>query len=325
MHRSRSTACLLALALSLPLLTQALPASAQQTGLHVDDQGRLAHADGSNLLIRGVSHPHAWFTEETDSIADIAGLGANTVRVVLSSGDQWEETPESEVAAIVDDCKDLQIVCMLEVHDATGYGEDPEAVSLDEAVAYWLRIQDAVDGEEDHVIVNIANEPFGNDEVINEGWAEDTSGAVGRLRDAGFDHMLVVDAPNWGQDWQHIMRDDAPEVAAADPNGNTVFSIHMYGVYEDESTVVDYLEHFTDAGLPLIVGEFGHRHTDGDPDEDAIMAHTDRLGLGYIAWSWSGNADEVAYLDLVEDFDADRLTDWGERVFYGPNGIDWIS
>lgn len=311
------------LALLAALFAHTIPAHAD-TGFRVSD-GRLVDAAGNDFVIRGVSHPHAWYTHQTGALADIGSLGANTVRVVLSSGDRWQENDVGDVAEIVADCKENRLICMLEVHDTTGYGEEPEAATLDQAVDYWLRIQDAVAGEEDHVLVNIANEPFGNDEATNASWASATSEAIQRLRAAGFDHTLVVDAPNWGQDWTHTMRDGAQGVFDSDPHANTVFSIHMYGVYEQESVIVDYLEYFTDRGLPLVVGEFGFDHSDGDPDEDAIMRHAERLGLGYIGWSWSGNSDEVAYLDMVEDFDVDSLTPWGERIFHGPDGIAQTS
>ena len=301
------------------MLAHTLPAHAQ-TGFHISD-GRLVDSAGNDFVMRGVSHAHTWYAEETGALADIKSLGANTVRVVLSSGDHWDENSLDDVANVVQECKANQLICMLEVHDTTGYGEDEQAVDLDAAVDYWLRIQDAVQGEEDHVLVNIGNEPYGNDEEVNQDWALDTSAAIDRLRQAGFEHTLVVDAPNWGQDWQHIMRDNAADVFASDPNANTMFSIHMYGVYEEESVIVDYLESFTNAGLPLLVGEFGHFHSDGDPDEDAIMAHTERLGLGYIGWSWSGNSEEVGYLDMAIDFDPDNLSEWGERIFNGPDGI----
>ena len=307
------------LTLVAALFVHTLPAHAD-TGFQVSD-GRLVDAAGNDFVIRGVSHPHAWYTHRTGAFADIKSLGANTVRVVLSSGDRWQENGVGDVADVVSECKANRLICMLEVHDTTGYGEESEAVSLDRAVDYWLRVQDALEGEEGHILVNIGNEPYGNDASVNQGWAGDTSAAINRLRDAGFDHTLVVDAPNWGQDWQGVMRDNARSVFDSDPHGNTVFSIHMYGVYQQEATVVSYLESFVDAGLPLVIGEFGHDHSDGNPDEDAIMAHSERLGLGYIGWSWSGNGSPVEYLDMVEDFDVDRLTPWGERIFHGPDGI----
>ncbi|AYY15149.1 beta-mannosidase [Actinobacteria bacterium YIM 96077] len=312
-----ASAAVLALATAPFVFVQAAHADA---GFTVSD-GRLLDANGNDFVMRGVSHPHAWFGQELGSLEDISSLGANAVRVVLGSGQRWGPNDAADVAGVVDECQQHELVCMLEVHDTTGYGEESEAATLDEAVDYWIDIQSAVEGQEDYVLINIGNEPYGNDEETNANWAADTADAIGRLRDAGFDHTLVVDAPNWGQDWQQIMLDEAADVFAADPHANTVFSIHMYGVYETETAVEDYLTTFVDAGLPLMIGEFGHQHSDGDPAEDAIMAHAEELGLGYVGWSWSGNSDEVSYLDMVENFDVDQLTSWGERIFHGPDGI----
>ncbi|MEK8226799.1 cellulase family glycosylhydrolase [Oerskovia sp. M15] len=147
----------------------------------------------------------------------------------------------------------------------------------------------------------------------------ETSAAIQRLRDVGYEHAIVVDAPNWGQDWTNVMRAEADEVFASDPDANTVFSIHMYGVYAQASAVTQYLEHFVDAGLPLIVGEFGWRQTSSDVDEDVVLAEAERLDLGWLAWSWSGNTDP--YLDMVLGFDAANQSAWGTRVVDGPDGL----
>lgn len=66
---------------------------------------------------------------------------------------------------------------------------------------------------------------------------------------------------------------------------------------------------------------FGHNHSDGNPDEDAIMATAQSLGLGYLGWSWSGNSGGVEYLDMATNFDPAALTSWGQRIFKGANGI----
>ena len=120
----------------------------------------------------------------------------------------------------------------------------------------------------------------------------------------------MVDAPNWGQDWQFVMRDNAASVFAADPQRNTIFSIHMYGVFDTAAEINDYLGRFQTAGLPIVVGEFGHNHSDGNPDEDTILATAQARGIGYLGWSWSGNGGGVEYLDMVTGFDvepADQL------------------
>ncbi|MFI8258819.1 cellulase family glycosylhydrolase [Streptomyces filamentosus] len=300
--------------------TGAAPATtgAATGGLHVRD-GRLYEANGSEFVMRGVNHAHAWYPGETGALADIAAKGANTVRVVLSSGDRWTGTTASEVASVIDDCKANEVICVLEVHDTTGYGEDAAATTLDRAADYWIGVRSALRGQEDHVLVNIGNEPFGNNGYT--AWTGATKNAVVKLRNAGIENALMVDAPNWGQDWSHTMRDNAASVFASDPRRNTIFSIHMYGVYDTAAEVQDYLNHFVSNGLPIVVGEFGDNHSDGNPDENAIMATARSLRVGYLGWSWSGNGGGVEYLDLVTGFDPNALTAWGDRLFNGADGI----
>ncbi|MER7700420.1 MULTISPECIES: cellulase family glycosylhydrolase [unclassified Streptomyces] len=294
-------------------------ATDRAAGFRVSD-GRLLDANGEDFVLRGVNHAHTWYPDRTDqALSDIKALGANAVRVVLSTGDRWTKNDTADVKGVVAECKKNRLICVLEAHDTTGYGEQAGAAPLSAAVDYWIDIQDAVKGEEEYLILNIGNEPHGNSG--HAAWTDDTSQAIGRMRAAGFTHTFMADAPNWGQDWTHIMRDNAPDVFAADPDKNTIFSIHMYGVFAEASTVRDYLNRFVNRGLPIAVGEFGHDHSDGNPDEDAILATTEELGLGYLGWSWSGNGGGVEYLDMATDFDAGRLTSWGERLFNGPDGI----
>ncbi|MFD5373230.1 cellulase family glycosylhydrolase [Streptomyces griseoincarnatus] len=315
----RAAALLAALAgLLLTLLVPTTPAHAAPTGFRVQD-GRLLEASGNDFVMRGVNHAHTWYADRLDSLDHIKAKGANTVRVVLSSGDRWTRNDTADVANVVTQCKRNRLICVLEVHDTTGYGEQSGAVTLSRAADYWIEVRDALVGQEDHVVVNIGNEPHGNTGYSR--WTDDTKAAIQKLRAAGFDHTLMVDAPNWGQDWAFTMRDNAASVFAADPDANTVFSIHMYGVFDTAAEVSDYLNRFVTAKLPVVVGEFGHDHSDGNPDEDAVLSVTRQLGIGYLGWSWSGNGGGVEYLDMVENFDPGRTTSWGKRLFDGPDGI----
>ncbi|KES07834.1 beta-mannosidase [Streptomyces toyocaensis] len=293
-------------------------AEAAPAGIRVHN-GRVHEANGNEFVMRGANHAYAWYPQQTTSIADIAAKGANTVRVVLGSGDRWTETSASQVSTIIGQCKANKVICVLEVHDTTGYGEDGAAATLDQAADYWIGVKSALEGQEDYVVVNIGNEPFGNSNYA--AWTDATKSAIGKLRNAGLRHALMVDAPNWGQDWSHTMRNNAASVFASDPDRNTIFSIHMYGVYDTAAEVQDYLNHFVNNGLPLVVGEFGDQHSDGNPDEDAIMATAQSLRIGYLGWSWSGNGSGVEYLDMVNGFDPGSLTNWGNRFFNGSNGI----
>ena len=311
--------CVLLLACLLALVPGSR-ADAVTAGFHVS--GRyIVDVNGVNFIMRGINHPHNWFPEHTSGFQHIKAKGANTVRVVLSSGqaEDWTENSASDVASVIQLCKTNKLVCVLEVHDTTGYGEATDAISLAQAVEYWKKIKSVLVGQEAYVIINIGNEPYGN--VNTSAWIADTKNAILAMRTAGFQHMLMVDAPDWGQDWEFIMRDNAASVFNTDPLRNTVFSIHMYGVFETATSIQNYLSHFVSAGLPLVIGEFGHLHTDGDPDEDTILASAQANGIGYMGWSWSGNCCGGEYLDMVTDFNPNQETPWGTRIIQGPNGI----
>lgn len=317
----------LAALLGLVLVGAYCPAAAQAqtqapralaTGLHISD-GRLVEGNGNDFVMRGVNHAHTWYPGRTQqSLADIKAMGANAVRVVLADGHRWSANSAADVTAVVAQCKANRLICVLEVHDTTGYGEDTAAGTLDQAADYWIGLKDVLAGQESYIIINIGNEPWGNTDPA--GWTDPTIAAVKKLRGAGFAHTIMVDAPNWGQDWQGVMRANARAVYAADTTGNLIFSIHMYSVFDTAAEITDYLNAFVAAKLPLLIGEFGGPADQwGDPDEDTMMAAAEQLDLGYLAWSWSGNTDPI--LDLTLNFDPAQLTSWGKRIFNGVNGI----
>ncbi|MGB7539744.1 MAG: cellulase family glycosylhydrolase [Anaerolineales bacterium] len=290
-------------------------------GFHISGRN-LLDANGNNFVMRGIAHAHTWYPTQTSSFANIKAKGANTVRVVLSGG-RWTANGASDVANVISLCKTNKLICVLEDHDTTGYGEDGAAYSLAQAVSYWQSIQSVLTGQEAYVIINLGNEPYGNNNAAN--WVNDTKNAIAAMRSAGFQHTLMVDAPNWGQDWQFVMRDNAASIFASDPARNTIFSIHMYGVFDTAAEIQSYVSTFVNAGLPLDIGEFGNMHSDGDPDEDTIMSQAQSNGIGYIGWSWSGNGGGVEYLDMVTNFDPNQVTAWGTRIISGANGIQQTS
>ncbi|GII81481.1 hypothetical protein Sru01_64630 [Sphaerisporangium rufum] len=311
------TVTLSLLALLVPMLFAAQPANAA-VGLHVSGT-KIVEGNGSTFIMRGVSHAHAWYADKLNSaMAGIKSYGSNAVRVVLSGG-RWGTNSASDVANVIAQCKANKMICVLEDHDTTGYGEDGAAYTLDQAANYWVGLKSVLAGQEDYVVINIGNEPIGN---TNPGsWTSATTGAITKLRNAGLQHLIMVDAPNWGQDWTNTMRSNAATVFAADPQRNTVFSVHMYGVYDTAAEITGYVDASQSAGLPLVIGEFGFNHSDGNPDEDTIMATAVSRGIGYLGWSWSGNGGGVEYLDMVTGFNTASLTSWGDRIFNGANGI----
>lgn len=283
--------------------------------------------NGNPFVYRGVNHAHAWYADRTpQALRDIAATGANAVRIVLANGTQWSRTSGSEVASIINQCKANKLVCVLEVHDSTGYGESSAATHISRATEYWLSsdIKAAITGQEDYVIVNIANEPFGNNTSAST-YTNDTITAIRALRNGGLTHQLMVDAANWGQDWSNSMRDNAPAMLAADTLKNTIFSVHMYEVYDTASKVQSYLSSFQNRGLAIVVGEFGAEHGGKNVAEEAILQYAQDMRIGYLGWSWSGNGSCCVNLDIVNNWNPASLSTWGNYLLNSTNGIKATS
>lgn len=311
----------LAASLALASMLAAAPAFA---GFSVRE-GRLIDACGEAFVARGVNLPHAWKPRATGkAIRQSAALGSNSVRIVLSDGTRWRRTSPGAVRKIIAQARRARQVVILEVHDTTGYGLELKAAHIGSALAYWAKLEPVLRGQEDAVLVNIGNEPTAG-AATPEQWLEAHRTAIIALRALGLRHTLVIDAHDYGQDRSGTMRDRAAELFAADPLRNLVFDVHMYEAYGDAETVERYLRAFEVARLPLIVGEFGPDHRGQPVDEEAIFRLSGVMGVGYLGWSWSGNAPEVADLDLVERFDGRTLTPWGERFFEGAGGVRQTS
>ncbi|BEL07616.1 hypothetical protein Q0Z83_058070 [Actinoplanes sichuanensis] len=318
MKRRLATLAAVLVTLTAAVLTVVTPAYAA-TGLHISGRN-IVEANGSNFIMRGINHMHTWYAGQTGSFADMKAAGANTVRVVLSGG-RWTANTAADVTNVINLCKANRLICVLEDHDTTGYGEDGAAYTLDQAVNYWISLKSVLQGQENYVVINIGNEPIGN---TNPGqWTAATVAAIQKMRSNGFQHLLMVDAPNWGQDWQYTMRDNAQTVLDADTQDNTVLSIHMYAVFNTAASIRNYLDVFQNNNWPLVIGEFGWQFASGEVDDQTLMAEAQARGLGYLGWSWAGNTDPI--LDMTNSFNAASLTTWGQRIVNGTNGLKATS
>ena len=293
-----------------------LTANAASGGFYVSGT-TICDANGNAFVMRGVNIPHAWFSSYTEtSIKGAAALGANTVRIVLGDGQQYSKTSYSEVSQIIDWCKKYKVVCILEVHDATG---SDSTSSLNAAVNYWIELKNLLNANTQYVILNIANEWFGSWDGY--AWAEGNKSAIISLRNAGINNMIMVDSAGWGQ-YPDSIKNYGKSVFNADSKGNTVFSIHMYEYAGgNASTVKTNIDNALSIGVPVVIGEFGGQHTSGDVDEYTIMSYCQQKGVGYLGWSWKGNGSGLEYLDIANSWDGSSLSSWGNTLFYDTNGI----
>lgn len=108
-------------------------------------------------------------------------------------------------------------------------------------------------------LVNIANEwgPAGS-----TAWRDAYVAAIPRMRAAGYTGTLVVDAGGCGQDAVDVVKYGAA-VLAADPLGNLLFDVHVYGAFHDPATATwqqdlrKSIVALKATGLPIILGEIG--------------------------------------------------------------------
>jgi mannan endo-1,4-beta-mannosidase len=309
---------LFALTCAAALLAVPLTASA---GFAIKS-AKLVDNNGNAFVMRGVNYPYLWFTsrDTQQDLKNIAATKANTVRIVLGSGARWSKTTGSEITKLINWCKQNKMIAVLEVHDSTGWGEESSASHISNSASYWVSsdVKSALQGQESYVIINIANEPFGNNK--DSSYVTDTSNAIKTLRSGGLKHTLMVDGANWGQDNSGTLKSNAKAIFNADTLKNTIFSVHMYAVYGSASTITSYMDAFKSAGMPLVVGEFGAAFQGQNVDEATIMSQAQSRGLGYLGWSWSGNSGNDAPLDIVSNFST-TLTAWGKTLIDGSNGI----
>lgn len=314
-----------------PQITVAAPEpKAASTGMYIEGNS-LYTADGKEFIMRGINIAHTWFKNDTiTAINKSAEYGSNATRIVLSddsyaaNGWQGYKDDVATVEKLIQECKKNGQVAIVEYHNGTG-GDDTKYV--DSAVAYWLEMVDMLNKYTDCCIVNILNEWQGTWNLST--YAPTYQNAIKTLRNAGMKNVIMIDAPGWGQD-AGTMYNNAPSILAADPDGNTMFSIHMYAVAgADANTVKSNIDNTLAQGVCLVIGEFGCNHKMSgqiyDVAYQTIMDYSQEKNVGWLAWSWCGNGSDDYFLDLVTDQAGNTLTSWGDSIVNGKNGIKETS
>ncbi len=174
-----------------------------------------AASTAASSSFRRASTTHTQCREHTSWMGISRNTGANTVRVVLSGGrsrhdvgergEQYRQRVQVEQSGL-----------RLEDHDTTGYGEHrvcrdtkPERCRAVLEVR-WQRSEGPGRLCDD--------QPRQRTLRQQHRFTVDAGGrrTHRQMRDAGFRHTLVLTAPNWGQDWQGVMKDNAKSVYGQD-------------------------------------------------------------------------------------------------------------
>ena len=278
-------------------------------------------ANGHDFVMRGVNHPHIWFTAH-QRVRRHQGArrqhraGRARQRQALDGTADRRRQRHLPVQA-------NRLICVLEVHDTTGYGEEGAAVSLDEAVDYWISQKSVLVGQENYVIINIGNEPNGNTNPVS-GPPTPPPRSSGCAATAS-STRIMVDAPNWGQDWQFVMRDNAADGAWTPTRRSNTMLLDPH---------VRRLQHRRrDHRLPRPFQTRGCRWSSASSAATTPTATSttrrscprpgarDRLPRLVV----ERQQRRREYLDMATNFNPNQLTSWGQRIFNGPNGIKATS
>lgn len=286
----------------------------------------LVDANGNTFVMKGFNIPTAWYVNQVNT--NIANMkqktNANTLRIVVQTS-----TADADWQASVNNCIANNIIPMVELHDVTC---GTSTAGLQNMANFWASKASFLKQPNiaRYILINIANEWGDWFLARNSGstWRDAYVNAISTLRAAGITTTIVVDAPNCGQDIQmSTLRNFAPTVLNSDPLKNILFSVHMYCEWSSSggSRIGTDLPALKNAGIPIIVGEFGWQENNGSGgfcsiDAANIINTCQSNGIGWLAWSWTGNNSQTNFLDMATDFEGTSFTNWGNLVVNGSNG-----
>lgn len=331
----------LAVACSSMLASSAFALSPLPYPLWTVEGGKLLDPNGNPFVFRGVTIDHARAPEKTiQSLKDIAALGANSAQIELPLKPVWVsgEFPRKialEIRDIIKACKDNKLVCVLEANDVGGYSQAAGSINPSAIADFWgiSDIRDVLHGSQSHIIIGFSNQIF-DSHYTSSDYDVRMNTYVWQLKNAlptGF--LLMIDGNKWGQDTDNAMLQFAQKNKNSNSYlaSNLIYSIDMFDAYTDPVKVRDYIASFAQVGAPLIVGGFAptpyyHPHNIAprptvvlNLPAQSVMQYAEQYGAGYFGWSWSGNQN--AALDVVNNWDINSLTQWGNLLFNDPNGI----
>ena len=304
---------------------------------------------GTKVILRGVNKMSVFDNDDPlglVSFPEIKQTGANTVRIVWAITNNLQAggpaTSMATLDALIANAKANHLIPMVELHDATG-----DWSRLNELVTYWTQpaVVSIIQKHQAYLLVNIGNE-VGNDTVSEADFIAGYTDAVQRMRTAGIHTPLVIDASDWGKDLGRL-NNTATALLAADPEGNLMFSVHLYWSLScgaDAAFIQSNLQQAVDLGYPLMVGEFSQYggfpcsnpaasicSPAAEIDYQTILATCHELQLGWYAWEWGPGNDFNDPLCAVMDMTPDRLfahlkPGWGHEVaIASPFGIQQTS
>lgn len=255
--------------------------------------------DGAPFVAKGVNINGPNWVWERGSAQDAESIvnlwKFNLVRVDCSI-ETIRASENDDLAALVAAFSARDCVVMLEVHDYTGIYASPASQTI---LNDWWAARATQFKDNPYVWFNIANEPGGASPASSD-WMTMHQSAINAIRATSARNIVICDENDWGT--ASASKPDAT-IATSDsaaltygPNlrdsyGNVAFSIHVYHQWNagGAAKLSDYITRVQNAGISILVGEWGQRAFapyESVTATKAMFGVVRAKNVGRVAWHW---------------------------------------
>ena len=281
--------------------------------------GKLTDAAGNSFQLRGLStHGICWYPQyiNAGAMKTVKEAGGNVIRIAMYTQPEGGYLSDPEyntflVTQAIENAKAMDMYVLIDWHILDD--GDPNG-HVTEAITFFDRIASSYPNDP-AVIYEICNEPNGViwEEVSNYAYA-----ICPVIRQYSPGAVIVIGTPSFSSDLSGPLLTPFPEE-------NIMYSYHYYAGETDEYAA---LENAVEAGLPVMVSEWG---TGNDSSGTAALKegqefaeYLNRNGISWCAWSLC-NKDEVYSVlrpdcSKTEGFTEGDLTEVGKLAFSAMGG-----
>jgi mannan endo-1,4-beta-mannosidase len=217
----------------------------------------------------------------------------------------------NKLDVLIGNCIRNKMIPIIELHDATGKWE-----MLDSCVNYWIRpdVRKVIIKYQKYLLLNIANEA-GTGKVTMDEFRKKYAELVQKMRSAGINVPLMIDAANWGRNEEYLLA-NASYLLQQDPLHNLLFSWHIWDAGIRESRIQSAIDRSIQLNIPFVIGEFAPMEVKCKCciPYKYIMQYSQQKDIGWLAWSWGPGNSDCEKMDMTKTVSFDTLFDWGLEV-----------
>lgn len=293
----------------------------QTTGLFETNGTKIIDPCGNEFIMRGVNYSLAddWnfpgnLNNGKELSAQIIQANPNTVRIQWYVDYGQPARPQLTLTgldSVISRFAAADIATVLEIHDFTHIHTDT-ALFNTQVIGWWTSqaVLELIEKHQSHLFVNVANEygpamyPAPN-YTLNPNYAAEITrwithykNVITRLRNAGIEVPIMIDAPNYGMDYQVVIN-NATVFNNHDPLNRIVMSCHAYWneTAGGMESIVNQLAALT---VPVVFGEVGNVDFSCNAIQmNSLLAKAQEKQMGWLAWTW--NRDECAVRNMTSN------------------------